>query len=94
MNLLTRVILSVAAIGAYKIADTTHEIVSPLISGPMAAQQLADSNAAYIGTQVTSRVFNGAGVSLLLGMVLLAVVFIAIWYRPIANMFKTTEKAN
>ena len=91
-SLLPRVLLTGAALVAFNLANTTHEIISPLISGPMAAQQLTDSNAAYIGTQIVSRTFNGSGFSGgLLGIVMLGVL-VAIWYTPIKNIFRTSEK--
>ena len=90
-SVVTRTLLSVAAVGVFKMVDTAHEIVSPLISGPMAAQQLSDSNAAYIGTQTVSRLFNGAGVSPLITVVLLGAALIAIWYQPVVNFFKSTK---
>jgi hypothetical protein len=87
---LGRFVLSALAIGTVSVLDRAHEIVSPLVSGPMAAQQLNDSNAAYVGTQVASRMFNGSGTGLL-GFVLLVAVLAAIWYKPAVRMFSTKE---
>jgi hypothetical protein len=87
----TRILLSVGAVGVYSLLQKTHEIVSPLVSGPMAAQQLSDSNAAYVGTQVTSRLFNGAGTGLL-GFALLVAVLAAIWYQPAKRMLTTVKE--
>ena len=89
-SFLPRAFLTVGAFWAVHAANTMHEIVSPLVSGPVVAQQLTDSNTAYVGTQVMSRVFNGSG-SALLNMLLVAVIA-AIWYGPAKNMFRTTEK--
>jgi len=90
-GLVPRALLTAAAVAVYRVLDTAHEIVSPLVSGPMAAQQLSDSNSTYIGTQVASRVFNGSGFGGY-GAILLAVALIAIWYKPVANIFRTNEK--
>jgi hypothetical protein len=87
MGLIGRAVATAGVVAVYSIINTVHEIMSPLISGPMAAQQLTDSNAGYTGTQVASRVFNGNGVSgAWLGLVAVAVL-IAIWYRPFVNLF-------
>jgi hypothetical protein len=92
-SVIGRVVATAGVIAVYGAANTTHEIISPLISGPMAAQQLSDSNAAYVGTQIVSRTFNGSGFNGgLLGLVLLAAL-VAIWYTPIRNIFRTSEKA-
>jgi len=80
----SRLLLSAAAILGFVALNRTHEIVSPLVSGPMAAQQLSDSNAAYIGTQVASTWFNGSGMP----VAVLLVAFIAIWYGPLVKLFK------
>ena len=87
-NLGPRLLGSAAAIIVYNFVNTAHEIVSPLVSGPVAAGQLTDSNSAWVATQTVSRVFNGSGISL--GILLL--VLAAIWYRPVKNIFRTHEK--
>ena len=87
-NLGSRLLASAVAIVAYNYLNTVHEIVSPLISGPVAAGQLTDSNGAYVATQTVSRVFNGSGISL----AVLFLVMAAIWYHPIKNIFRTHEK--
>jgi len=86
-SFLPRAFLTVGAFWAVHAVNTMHEIVSPLVSGPMAAQQLSDSNAAYIGTQVASRWFNGSGMP----VAVLLVVFIAIWYGPLVRLFKAIK---
>jgi hypothetical protein len=93
MNTLSRVTLSAVAIGAYGLFNSVHEVVSPLISGPMAAQQLSDSNAAYVGTQVTSRLFNGSGIDGTWLSLLVVVVLVGIWYHPVANLLCTIHDA-
>jgi len=87
---LTRVILSAAVVAAYRLANSAHEVVSPLVSGPMAAQQLTDSNIAYIGAQVSSRMFDGSGLSI----VILFAVLASIWYKPVKSLFTSNEKVN
>jgi len=90
-SLLPRVLLTAGAVWARQAANTAHEIVSPLISGPMAAQQLSDSNTAYVGAQVASRMFNGSGLGIVADIVLLAAL-VAIWYTPIRNIFSTSKR--
>lgn len=90
---LARAALTAIALGVYGSANTAHEVVSPLVSGPMAAQQLTDSNVAYIGTAITSRAFNGSGMGGWFTLVLV-LVLVAIWYTPVKNLFCTKEKAN
>ena len=91
MNNLTRTILSISAVVVYSTLNTVHEVVSPLISGPLAAQQLTDSNVAYAGAQFASRVFNGAGMSSMLMTLALISVLIAIWYTPVTNLFRSNK---
>lgn len=93
-NLAFRAVLTGAAVMAVRAVDTAHEIVSPLVSGPMAAQQLTDSNVAYMGTQVTSRLFDGSGVSSMITLPILIAVLIAIWYKPVKSLFTSNEKVN
>jgi hypothetical protein len=81
----SRLLLTAAAVFGYTALNRTHEIVSPLVSGPMAAQQLSDSNAAYVGTQVVSSWFNGSGLSV--GVLLIALI--AIWYGPVVKLLKS-----
>jgi uncharacterized membrane protein (DUF441 family) len=88
MNFLIRCVFTVLTFVGFDAVNRAHEIVSPLVSGPIAAQQLNDSNAAYIGTQVASQWFNGSGVSPMLSIPLLVLILVWIWYRPVANMFK------
>ena len=90
-SVIGRVVATAGVIAVYGAANTTHEIISPLISGPMAAQQLSDSNTAYVGTQVANRMFNGSGMGLVADIVLLTAL-VAIWYTPIRNIFRTSEK--
>ena len=90
-SLLPRALLTMGAFWGVTAANTMHEIVSPLISGPMAAQQLSDSNTAYVGAQVASRMFNGSGMGLVADIVLLAAL-VAIWYTPIRNIFSTSQR--
>jgi hypothetical protein len=76
-------ILSIIAVPSFIILNKSHEVVSPLISGPIAAQQLSDSNVAYIGTQVASSWFNGSGISLWFLIIALALI----WIKPILKLF-------
>ena len=91
-NLVTRSILTGVVILGVSFANTVHETVSPLVSGPMAAQQLTDSNAAYVGTQIVSRAFNGDGFNGTYLSIAVLAALIAIWYRPMVNLFRTNEK--
>jgi hypothetical protein len=86
MNLFTR-LLSTAAIG-YIMSSNVSETLSPLVSGPVAAQQLSDSNVAYVGTQFVASNFNGSGGFGLLGFAVFTVALVAIWYKPVSNLFK------
>jgi hypothetical protein len=86
---LLRVIASVAALYAFKMINTAHEIISPLITGPLAAQQLTDSSPSYVESQVASRFFDGSGVSVLILVAALG----WIWYTPIKNFFTTNKEA-
>ena len=90
-SFLPRALLTVVTVWGVHAVNTMHEIVSPLISGPMAAQQLSDSNTAYVGAQVASRMFNGSGMGLVADIVLLAAL-VAIWYTPIRNIFSTSQR--
>jgi len=91
MNVLTRIILSVATIGAYRMVVTGLEVASPLLSGPAATMQLTDSNSAYVAAQVTSRMFNGSD---LFALPLMLALLAVIWYRPLTNLFTYSKKAN
>ncbi len=81
----SRLLLTACATLGFFAMNRAHEIVSPLVSGPMAAQQLSDSNAAYVGTQVVSSWFNGSGLSV--GVLLIALI--AIWYGPVVKLLKS-----
>ena len=83
-SFLPRAFLTVGAFWAVHAVNAMHEIISPLVSGPVAAQQLSDSNAAYIGTQVASTLFNGSGMP----VAVLLIACIAIWYGPLVKLFK------
>ena len=90
-GMVSRAALTALALFGYSVANTTHEIISPLISGPMAAQQLNDSNAAYVGTQVVARTFNGSGFGNgIVGLVLVAVL-VLIWWTPVKSLFMSKE---
>ena len=62
----------------------THEVVSPLISGPIAAQQLTDGNSEYIATQLASTWLNNSNL-ILYAMV---VTIFVIWYTPAVAYFR------
>ena len=76
--MITRLFMSIGAIFVFLFFNRAHEIMSPLVSGPMAAQQLTDSNAAYIGTRVTASLFNGSGIS----DIVLLITLVLIWLWP------------
>jgi len=85
---LPRVLLTVGSFVVWKILTPASEIVSPLITGPLAANQLNDSSASYVQSQVANRIFDGSGPSL----IVLAVVLAAIWFKPIKNFFSQVNK--
>lgn len=92
-SLLPRALLTVGAFWGVTTANTMHEIVSPLVSGSMAAQQLSNSNTAYVGTQVVSRIFDGTGTNGMVLALVLAMALVAIWWAPVKNVFRSREKA-
>ena len=85
---LPRVLLTVGSFVVWKILTPASEIVSPLITGPLAANQLNDSSTSYVQSQVANRIFDGSGPSL----IVLAVVLAAIWFKPIKNFFSQVNK--
>lgn len=89
MGIVSRAVLSGVAVVAYRMINFGHEVVSPLISGPAAAGQLANSDMGWVNVQVASKLFNGSG----LGFSVLLVVLACIWAGPIINMFRNSEKA-
>lgn len=83
-SFLPRAAASLIAVWGFRVLNTAHEIVSPLMSGPAAAAQLTDSNDAYINSEITRRLFDGSGISV---MVLVAVLAL-IWINPIIKAVK------
>jgi hypothetical protein len=92
-SFLPRALLTVVTVWGVHAVNTMHEIMSPLVSGPMAAQQLTNSNTAYVGTQVMSRMFDGSGFNGTVLNLVLAMVMVAIWWAPLKNVFRSSEKA-
>jgi|CryBogDrversion2_11_1035321.scaffolds.fasta_scaffold00171_6 hypothetical protein len=92
VNLAVRAVLSLGAVMAYRAADTAHNMVSPLISGPVAAQQLTDSNSAFVGTQMVSQAFAGGGVSSYVTVPLLALALWLIWRGPVRLLLNPNHK--
>ena len=92
-GLLVRSALSLGAFVVYRAVDTAHTMMSPLISGPMAAQQLGDSNSAYLGTQIVSHAFNGSVASSVILLPLLALALFLIWRGPVRDILNHNHKA-
>jgi hypothetical protein len=57
----------------------------------MAAQQLSDSNGAYISSQVASRMFNGSGFSGGIALLVLGATLLLIWSCPIKRLFANKD---
>jgi hypothetical protein len=92
LSLLGRSALSLGAFVAYQAANTAHNMVSPLISGPVAAQQLTDSNSAFVGAQFVSQAFSGGGVSSYVTVPLLALALWLIWRGPVRLLLNPNHK--
>jgi hypothetical protein len=85
MKNIGRVVLSVVAVIGTWVFDITSNVVSPLISGPASVQQLQDTNSGYIEATLSARFINGAGIPVILLLLILAVI----WYKPVANVFSS-----
>lgn len=88
VSTVSRVVLSVASLVAYRMINFGHEVVSPLVSGPSAAGQFANSDIGWIQVQVASKIFNGSG----LGIGVLLLVLVCIWFTPIARSFRNSDQ--
>ena len=78
-GVVTRVIASVVALTVMGWLNFGHALVSPLVAGRMAANQLSNTDMGYVDGVIASRFFNGSGLSV--GFMLLVVLLI--WAGPI-----------
>ena len=87
-GIVVRSVLSLGAIVALRATNSMFEMTSPLITGPIAAQQLNGGAKEYLETAIASNIFNGSGLfEMVTGLIFMAVLAV-IWYKPISKIFE------
>ena len=88
-GLVIRVILTVIVFIAFGLINELINVISPIVTGNLAVQQLEDSNVASVYSQIGMRYLIGNPLS---GIVLL-IALIAIWFGAIKKLFAGNKGA-
>ena len=79
-----RVLATFSLYGIMKFVDYLFTIWQQVAVGSLGADQLNSSNADYIQFMMYNKFINGSSLSLVFGLVILAV-----WWKPAVNLFNS-----
>ena len=84
-GLIVRLVCTVGAILLYGLINLLLNPVATIVSGQLAGKQFENSDMSYAVASVGMRLFGHAG----LPFVLLLIVLVAIWWRPLRGLVRT-----
>lgn len=87
-NLLLRVFASAVAVWVYGLINGLLHPIQAVLAGSLAGRQFENSDSAYIQTMFSLNLIQNIG----LPAVLLLVVLVWIWWKPISEAFKSSSK--
>ncbi len=82
-GLLTRSFLSVAAVAAFGVFNAAWNATATVAAGDLTAMQMDNSNVSYVASRTGNHMLGNGELS---GLLLLGIL-VAIWWRPLRNVF-------